>query len=1259
MPGMVTDLYVAERISDLTKKSELTPQQKLNPKLLAKALDKLYNGGKDLQRQGDEEKAYIHYMKVLNMHSAIKSSREYKKDPKYFNAMLNSTTILDSMDQAEHISESLQSRYKEREQKLAAERQKSPSPEEQVDSGFDDPFDLNALSKTTKTKEPISRKDPVIEASAPSVTVQQVYNWLKTPDTQLLVIDARSSDEFEQSHMKYPSLELLNISEKVLTPGIMPSQLRSKITAPNLTLFDARANYKKILLIDWDSTEDDLNLTTNPLRILKDAIYKWDQQVKLASEPQILEGGYKQWLTYYPQYTTNVQVAGVAPPKAKIDIPDLDSIHYNFDFSDDEEPVPEVRPAPAPQPKLAPMSQPTPSQPATMPAFSRANKPVIQGRLSTVQPTDFSTPQASKQPPSVPPTIASAAAPAPVGTVKPVVPAAVPVRGSPSFPNIDRTLKPGMHSTKAGTGPSGGELSPQELHEKLREQNSRMIIETAARLEKMSEEKAKWAELIKQTESESASLEELRKKKREMEEEVLAQEHRLAQMKKVQMEHKTVPQVDRNLKPELQDWEQRLSELEIDDTKTRGNSHGASSETRVGNSEARLRAVQQSKLIEEHNRMAKRSPSKVSDRKAMELSDMARAAEERQAAQKAKEAEEKKQAEAKAKLAEEQRLAAEKIKEAEEKRQAAARAEEQRLAAVNARHEEEKRKAAEKAKLEEEQRLAAEKVKLEERKKASEKAKLAEEKRLAAERVQLEKKRKATEEHKREQARLEEQRMAEEKAHAAELLRKKSESASLPSGLHRKLDSTGAPVYNDTLEPTIPPSVTPNQAPAKAVSRLGQGYSGSIRSTTRLKSDETTFAVDGEISSTIHSKSKMKKFSSIPNLTQLDDSPTESPPATFDRSSKPVNAIQVPESPRATSHPPFVRMDSRRLANFSPEYGNTQPGLTGLYNMGNTCYMNSALQCLSHTTPLCKYFKEDLFPEDINRRSQKGTQGAVSTEFALLLQCLWSGSYRYIIPKDFKYVFGGEKPDFNHFKQMDSQEFLNTLLDTLHEDLNRQGHLAKRTHPEISSKTPEKEAAVIASQQYRDENHSIIISLFAGMQRSVVQCRACHEKSYKFDHFTFLPLEIRTSYSTSLSKCLEMYQRVDELDGYKCGKCHKKHSVRKLELYTLPNVLIIFFKRFNQFSSHFSKKTNMIDFPEHLQLKGVGEEKHKDYKLYGVVNHYGSLDSGHYTAFCRSIVTNQWHKFNDETVSTVRSFSDIKSSAAYILFYTSVQARTS
>ena len=70
--------------------------------------------------------------------------------------------------------------------------------------------------------------------------------------------------------------------------------------------------------------------------------------------------------------------------------------------------------------------------------------------------------------------------------------------------------------------------------------------------------------------------------------------------------------------------------------------------------------------------------------------------------------------------------------------------------------------------------------------------------------------------------------------------------------------------------------------------------------------------------------------------------------------------------------------------------------------MGNTCYMNSALQCLSHTKILCKYFREDVYYDHVNRHSNKGSRGAISTEFAMVLKCLWTGSYRYIVPKDFK-----------------------------------------------------------------------------------------------------------------------------------------------------------------------------------------------------------------------------------------------------------------
>lgn len=79
-------------------------------------------------------------------------------------------------------------------------------------------------------------------------------------------------------------------------------------------------------------------------------------------------------------------------------------------------------------------------------------------------------------------------------------------------------------------------------------------------------------------------------------------------------------------------------------------------------------------------------------------------------------------------------------------------------------------------------------------------------------------------------------------------------------------------------------------------------------------------------------------------------------------------------------------------------------------------------------------------------------------------------------------------------------------------------------------------------------------------------CNHCGNKSLKFDTFNFLPLEIRTSSRTSLEECLRQYLRVDMLDDYKCEKCNRRQAKNKLDLYHMPPVLIVFFKRLEIFS---------------------------------------------------------------------------------------------
>ena len=112
-------------------------------------------------------------------------------------------------------------------------------------------------------------------------------------------------------------------------------------------------------------------------------------------------------------------------------------------------------------------------------------------------------------------------------------------------------------------------------------------------------------------------------------------------------------------------------------------------------------------------------------------------------------------------------------------------------------------------------------------------------------------------------------------------------------------------------------------------------------------------------------------------------------------------------------------------------------GVTGLSNLGNTCFMNSCLQCLSNTIPLTEYFLTNKFQDEINVHNPIGTKGKLTVNYAKTIKGLWCEVRSTYSPYILKSSIGEFQPMFSGYQQHDSQELLSFLLDGLHEDLNR------------------------------------------------------------------------------------------------------------------------------------------------------------------------------------------------------------------------------
>uniref|UniRef100_A0A0K0FUK1 Ubiquitin carboxyl-terminal hydrolase n=1 Tax=Strongyloides venezuelensis TaxID=75913 RepID=A0A0K0FUK1_STRVS len=333
-------------------------------------------------------------------------------------------------------------------------------------------------------------------------------------------------------------------------------------------------------------------------------------------------------------------------------------------------------------------------------------------------------------------------------------------------------------------------------------------------------------------------------------------------------------------------------------------------------------------------------------------------------------------------------------------------------------------------------------------------------------------------------------------------------------------------------------------------------------------------------------------------------------------------------------------------------------GMTGLTNLGNTCFMNSILQALFHIPEMKNLFTIGNIIKYINESNKFGTQGTITAVFTSLMDLFWSGRFRKIHPECFLITFADQvNRRLADRCQQDAQEFQIYLLDALHEDTNyvstrksfKQNYNGDNLFEDFND----------YKEKVEQFSYSKVNSLFNLRTVSTVSCSVCMHQSVTFEDSAQISVELPIQIqSTRLSECLTNHFSVEILnDGWKCPKCDViRKSTKTQRIWELPEILVIHKKRFAYVNGCCDKNNVYVDFDiNDFNVSSFVHEQNVNnvkclYDLYAVVNHMGTLNSGHYTSYVRS--GDQWLECDDDTVTPMSDTNhDIKTKTAFMLYY--------